>query len=302
MSISKRAFDLVLDDSDDEEVSSGAVGEQDDDVFHRELAQTLIESKKTSSGSGSSSREVSSTASECSLRLCSLREVTADRCVETAPVPAPAPGASGSSTGATGRAESRQQMERDRLERQKKREASGTVAPARVVVGPAVKRPKVATLSDVQDNSSSELSTPISSSSGSRVHGFSTLGGGGGSRSSTRFFTGAIKRVANINVPDNDSYSFGEIINGGEELEMAIVGAYCLNVEWVASFFKAETDLLLVMPRGEGDTQGPLAAIDKAIKPNTYRVIPETRASGNQAKYCCMVSLVGGFQLSGCHG
>jgi hypothetical protein len=82
MSTSKRPFDLVLDDSDDEEVSSGAVGEQEDALFHRQLAQALIESKKTSSGSASSSSAVSSTTSECSLGLCSPEEIRADPCVE----------------------------------------------------------------------------------------------------------------------------------------------------------------------------------------------------------------------------
>jgi hypothetical protein len=217
--------------------------------------------------------------------------------VRRAPAPAPAPlvapGAGGASTGSSGAAVSRQQLERERLERQKKREESGSVAATRVVGGPAVKRPKVATLSDVQDNSSSGPATSTSSSSSNRVHGFSSLGGSSGSRSSTRFLSGAIKRVANINVPDNNSYSFEQIINGGEELEMAIVGAYCLNVEWVCSHFKAETPLLLVMPRGQGDNEDTFAGVDEAIKPNTYRVIPETRMSGAQAKYCCMVSSVG---------
>lgn len=217
---------------------------------------------------------------------------------KTAPAPAPVPGASGVGTGGgSGLTESRQELERARLERQKEREASGTASAARV--GPAVKRPKVATLSDVQDSSSTGMAAPLTTSSSSRVHGFSSLGGG--SRSSSRFYSGAVKRVANIHVPDNDSYSFGEIINGGEELEMAIVGAFCLDPLWVCSHFKAATPLLLVMPRGKGDVEGPLAQVDASIKLNAYRVIPEMRPSGNE-QYNCMVSSVVVFQLSGCRG
>ena len=97
-----------------------------------------------------------------------------------------------------------------------------------------------------------------------------------------------MKRVANDNVPDNDSCSFASIINGGEELEMAIVGAYCLDLVWVCSHFQQATELLLVMPRSQGDKEGPLAQISELIKDNTYRVIPAM--SGVNAQYSCMVS------------
>lgn len=179
-------------------------------------------------------------------------------------------------------------MEQARLERQQQREASGASMAPRVSLKPAVKRPKVQTLSDLQDSPAEGLSTATSSSGG--MGGFASASAQSRNRSATRFWSGAIKPVANQNVP-GAGYSFAAIIDGGEELEMAIVGAFCVDPEWVCSHFNATTPLLLVKPRGGDDKEGPLALVDPAIKPQTYRVIPQMRAVGNP-NYACMVSSV----------
>lgn len=62
---------------------------------------------------------------------------------------------------------------------------------------------------------------------------------------------------------------------------MAVVGAFCLDVEWVASHFDAETPLLLFLPRQRGDTEEAVARISEDIKPHTYRVIPEEKPVGS---------------------
>lgn len=171
----------------------------------------------------------------------------------------------------------------------KQREASGTIVQSRVAVGPAVKRPRISTLSDVvQDDSGASSSSGLATSNG-RVGGFasSSTNNSSSSGSARKFWDGAVKRVANDNEPDNDSHSFKQIINGGEKLEMAIVGAYCLDVVWVCSHFDPATELLLVMPRSPEDKEGALAQISDVIKPNTYRVIPAM--TGINSQYSCMV-------------
>ncbi|ORY90626.1 tyrosyl-DNA phosphodiesterase-domain-containing protein [Leucosporidium creatinivorum] len=269
MSTSKRPFDVVLDDSDDEEANVGAVGEQDDS-FEQQLARAIalskVESQRTSSRSNDSSQVATSST--------------------TAPAPAPAPVASGSSAGGSGLAESRQEMERARLERQKQRKASGAVAAPRVVVDPPSSAPRSppsptcrTTLPMDSRHLPSALLVPACTawppsaeeevrarrlassqvpSSASPTSTYPTTTATASERSSRwrRARDGHRRRV----------------------LPRRRVGLLALRSCYSALARHASS---------KGDVQGALAEVDAAIKPNTYRVIPEMRPSGNP-QYCCM--------------
>lgn len=109
-------------------------------------------------------------------------------------------------------------MELERVARAEARLAAGTASRT------ALRPPRVQTLGDLQDDGDS--STGAGTRQGN-VHGFgsSTSSGSAAQRSSTRFWEGAIRRVSNRNVPDQESYKFGDLIDKKDGLKMAIVGA-----------------------------------------------------------------------------
>ncbi|GAA5886232.1 hypothetical protein JCM5296_003529 [Sporobolomyces johnsonii] len=181
-----------------------------------------------------------------------------------------------------GGGESRAELERARLERQRQRASTPAAE-----VKPA-KRARVATLSDLApDPPASTLgstATAGSMGSSSRFHRLTSTPATGSSSNfssdpaSLRFWDGEIRRVHNVHVPDSTSLSFLDLIGPQPTLVAAIVSAYCLDPTWVAQHFPAKCPLLLLMPRGKGDTQAPLCEV--SVKPNTYRVIPPDNAPG----------------------
>ncbi|KAG0662233.1 hypothetical protein C6P46_003419 [Rhodotorula mucilaginosa] len=199
--------------------------------------------------------------------------------MEDAGTPSNATGSGGTSTGpaaataAPNANSSRAELERARLERQRAREADGTAQPSVISASRApVRRPtprsRVATLADL----------PSGEDTGSGGSGASSLRAGGASsqsKLSQRFWDGAVKRVPNDYVPDDESFSFGDLIGPRQTLETAVVSAFCLDPLWVASHFPEETPLLLVMPRGPGDTLPGFAPF--GVKGNTFRAVPPTR-------------------------
>ncbi|BGP45300.1 hypothetical protein JCM10450v2_001118 [Rhodotorula kratochvilovae] len=178
-----------------------------------------------------------------------------------------------------GKMSERAVLERERLERQRAREAvpggSGlqTVKVASTS-STTVKRPRIATFADLlaPDNDGASASSAASTS---RSNGSTTSST---SKTSDRFWQGAVKRVKNAYVPDTDSYSFADLIGPASSLQAAVVSAYCLEPEWVVSHFDAETPILLVMPRQKGDNAPALAQCD--LKANTFRSIPKMRDVG----------------------
>lgn len=159
---------------------------------------------------------------------------------------------------------SRAELERARLERQRAREADGTAQPsvinaARPSGSGPTPRSRVATLADLTGGASNLRAGGASSQS----------------KLSQRFWDGAVKRVPNDYDPDDESFSFGDLIGPRHTLETAVVSAFCLDPLWVASHFPEETPLLLVMPRGPGDTLPGFAPF--GVKGNTFRAIPPTR-------------------------
>lgn len=199
--------------------------------------------------------------------------------MEDAGTPSNATGSGSTSTGpaaataAPNANSSRAELERARLERQRAREADGTAQPSVISASRApVRRPtprsRVATLADL----------PSGEDTGSGGSGASSLRAGGASsqsKLSQRFWDGAVKRVPNDYVPDDESFSFGDLIGPRQTLETAVVSAFCLDPLWVASHFPEETPLLLVMPRGPGDTLPGFAPF--GVKGNTFRAVPPTR-------------------------
>lgn len=196
--------------------------------------------------------------------------------------------AASSSLNTTG--ESRADMEKARLERLRQREMAGDIGSSRAAakVGPAVKRPRVATLADLNEDAeearAGESSMPdkLIKTNGN-MHSFGPSAPPARKRfdSGQRFWNGAVKRVYNQNVLDDDSLTFQDLVAKTEGLEMAIVGAFVLEPEWVARHFDPETPLLLVMSRGK--TEQDLTneevvnpgVLDPSIKPNTFRVVPD---------------------------
>ncbi|KAK4694189.1 tyrosyl-DNA phosphodiesterase 1, partial [Phenoliferia sp. Uapishka_3] len=180
---------------------------------------------------------------------------------------------------------SRQQIEDERLARQQAREAAGTSLPPAYKVRPAVARPTVSTISNLTDSSSTSASTSaVASSSTSSVHGFSSSSGGGGGTSNgpkptERFWEGALKRVANLYVPDSNSYSFDAILGPKNEMVSAIVCSYVMEVEWTISHFPKDVPLLLIKPmsEGEGKGKGKPEVLDPGVREKTFRVAPVER-------------------------
>ncbi|SCV72437.1 BQ2448_3974 [Microbotryum intermedium] len=182
----------------------------------------------------------------------------------------------------------RQQMEQERLERQRQRlreadESSGGVARATsysTMATPAPPAPKLSrttftTLSDLASEVTNVPSTAMASTSRLAPTGEAAR------RISTRFWKGAIRRVHNgLSQPDTfgESFTFAKLVAADQKLEMAIMGAYCLDVDWVCSHFNAETPVMLFTPRSPGDDpeQG-IYKVNDLIKPHTFRVVPKER-------------------------
>lgn len=262
MAPKRRVEELVLDSDDDEIAPRNAPGPHagssirsttptggaaDSDQFEQDLALamrlSMEEANTPSTGSGSGS-------------------TSTDPAAATTTVATAAPNANSS----------RAELERARLERQRAREADGTAQPSVINASRApVRRPtprsRVATLADL----------PSGEDTGSGGSASSLRAGGASSQSklSQRFWDGAVKRVPNDYVPDDESFSFGDLIGPRQTLETAVVSAFCLDPLWVASHFPEETPLLLVMPRGPGDTLPGFAPF--GVKGNTFRAVPPTR-------------------------
>ena len=262
MAPKRRVEELVLDSDDDEIAPRNAPGPHagssirsttptggaaDSDQFEQDLALamrlSMEEANTPSTGSGNGS-------------------------ISTGPAAATTTAA----TAAPNANSSRAELERARLERQRAREADGTAQPSVINASRApVRRPtprsRVASLADL----------PSGEDTGSGGSASSLRAGGASSQSklSQRFWDGAVKRVPNDYVPDDESFSFGDLIGPRQTLETAVVSAFCLDPLWVASHFPEETPLLLVMPRGPGDTLPGFAPF--GVKGNTFRAVPPTR-------------------------
>ncbi|BGP53198.1 hypothetical protein JCM8202v2_000757 [Rhodotorula sphaerocarpa] len=183
---------------------------------------------------------------------------------QTSPLDNETPAQASSSGG-----ETRADLERARLERQRAREANApeggpiatpsTSATVRKT-GPASRVATVADLPLDHDGDSSIPAQPAPSRPTPRT------------KTALRFWDGAVKRVPNIYVPDEESLSFGDLVGPRETLEKAVVSAYCMDASWVASHFPADSPLLLVMPRVPGDNLPKMVPVP--VKDNTLRVIP----------------------------
>ncbi|POY73521.1 hypothetical protein BMF94_3458 [Rhodotorula taiwanensis] len=173
--------------------------------------------------------------------------------------------------------ESRAEMERARLERQRVREMSNPTPPAASTSqgGGSAARPtprkRFATMADVLQDGSARDRTPRTSSS----HGSTQ------SKTHMRFWDGAVKRVPNDYVPDAEALSFADLIGPASSLQKSVVSAYCLDPFWVASHFEENAPLLLVMPRAQGDTLPTMAPCP--VKDNTLRIIPPTNQDLDRA-------------------
>ncbi|GAA5979112.1 hypothetical protein JCM10908_002808 [Rhodotorula pacifica] len=190
-----------------------------------------------------------------------------------------ADGSGSASAATTSAGPSRAEMERARLERQRAREADETAQPSVINTASTsrtsgVTRPtprsRVATLADLPTEGGSARDTLSNNGAGRPTRQGKT---------SERFWGGAVKRVPNDYVPDNESFTFGDLIGPRDTLETAVVSAFCLDPLWVAAHFPEQTPLLLVMPRGVGDTLPNFAPI--GIKGNTFRAVPPTRLEPN---------------------
>ncbi|KAM0749822.1 phospholipase D/nuclease [Meredithblackwellia eburnea MCA 4105] len=199
--------------------------------------------------------------------------------------------------------ESREELEKARLARQAARLAEGSSIASAYKVQPAVSRPTVQTITSIggsitgdptQPQSTSTSTGAVASSSSSSVHGFSSLASSSKSTSSgsassssgssnitnsTRFFSGSLKRVTNLYVPDRDSLSFDAVLGPKASLKYAIVSAYVVDVEWTISHFPPNVPLLLVMPHDDKQKgSGILEVMPPEIRPDTYRVAPVARS------------------------
>lgn len=258
MAPKRRVEELVLDSDDDEIVPRNAPGPH---------AGSSVRSTTPTGGAADSDQFEQDLA--LAMRL-SMEEVG---------IPSTGTGSGSASAGpatATAAApnanSSRAELERARLERQRAREADGTAQPSVINASrAAVRRPtprsRVATLAD--------LPSGEDTGSGGSASSLRTSDASSQSKLSQRFWDGAVKRVPNDYVPDDESFSFGDLIGPRQTLETAVVSAFCLDPLWVASHFPEETPLLLVMPRGPGDTLPGFAPF--GVKGNTFRAVPPTR-------------------------
>jgi len=197
---------------------------------------------------------------------------------------------------------SRAEMERERLERIKKRQGNSTAPESASTsqLQSTSKRARIATLSDLPSTEeagggettqkpsfgsnessnrfhsrlSNSTSTPSPSSFSSSSH----------SATSQRFFSGSIRRVPNVHHPDptsSTSLSFSSLIGPPSSLLACIVSAFVLSPQWVVPQFPQDIPLLLIMPRAKGDVlQREATKVQVGDKRHLYRVIPEDNSSG----------------------
>ncbi|BGP22123.1 endoplasmic reticulum Ca-transporting P-type ATPase [Rhodotorula toruloides] len=171
-----------------------------------------------------------------------------------------------------GRSESRAELERARLERQRQWEAKRPkIATPPSVTAPTTKRRNIAILSDLPADDE-----PSTSSSGGQ-HPYSSRSSPSSSvpKVFQRFYKGAVRRVANQWYPDGDSFAFKELVGPPSTLRGAVVSAYCLDEEWIAESLPYHAFLLYVRPRHRGEATPDFA--EYSWRPNTYRVIPKDK-------------------------
>ncbi|GAA6000898.1 hypothetical protein JCM10207_004710 [Rhodosporidiobolus poonsookiae] len=183
---------------------------------------------------------------------------------------------------------SRADMERERLARQRKREENGTattVKPRTTGDSGSSKRAKVATLANLAQDNVGLSPLPHNgasySSPGALANLFSNIPHSSSSSSQSskldeRFWSGAIKRVACKYHPDPTSFAFGELIGPSSTLQLAIVGAFCLDPAWVVPHFPEDTPLLLLTP---GKPNDPTFSVCD-LKSKTFRAIPDNKING----------------------
>ncbi|SCZ92352.1 BZ3500_MvSof-1268-A1-R1_Chr5-2g07801 [Microbotryum saponariae] len=185
----------------------------------------------------------------------------------------------------------RQLDEKARLERQREREkkhhaSNGHVraagpSPIAAPAPPAPKRsrPNVVTFSDLPRNNAPNIpSNATASTSRTLAPPVEAT-----RKQSTRFWEGAIRRVHNVLAqPDTfgESFTFAQLVAADQKLEMAIVGSYCLELEWVCSHFKAETPVMLFRARHSDDHPSRYQKVDDLIKPQTFLILPERSLPG----------------------
>ncbi|GAA5826221.1 hypothetical protein JCM10212_006066, partial [Sporobolomyces blumeae] len=205
---------------------------------------------------------------------------------------------------------SRAEMERERLERQRKRQLdprgqsgatqSRPVSPtsSRDSFEPAPKRSRGTTVGDVDSVHAVEsrpppppagVGNPSSNSRFQRLRSSTASGVGleppSRSTSTTtedhttvRFWSGSIRRVPNLYHPDSTSLSFASLVGPRSTLVGAIVSAFCLDPTWVVPQFADDVPLLLIMPRAREDNFGQVAQVSVGTKVNCYRVVPEEKS------------------------
>ncbi|KAL8283359.1 hypothetical protein RQP46_005769 [Phenoliferia psychrophenolica] len=215
------------------------------------------------------------------VRALTLDPYVSDACVDNKATR----GASQSSTGSRGATGgSRGETERERIARQTAREAGGGPAapPTKLRTGSA--RSRVATISDITAGGSSSASTSaVASSSSSIVHGLALAGSSApaaaakGLLDSDRFWDGSTKRVANIYVPDTDSFTFKQVIGPVAQLQRVVLSTYvCDDINWVLSHFPKHIPPMLVKTGSKGGVPEILVADGrtKAFKlaPHAYEM------------------------------
>lgn len=252
MAPKRRVEELVLDSDDDEIAPRNALGPR--------AGSLTVSTTPTTRGDGGAADQFEQDLA-LAMRLSMEEAATPSNAIGSGSTSA---GPATATAAAPNANSSRAELERARLERQRAREADGTAQPsvinaARPSGSGPTPRSRVATLADLTGGASNLRAGGASSQS----------------KLSQRFWDGAVKRVPNDYDPDDESFSFGDLIGPRHTLETAVVSAFCLDPLWVASHFPEETPLLLVMPRGPGDTLPGFAPF--GVKGNTFRAIPPTR-------------------------
>lgn len=170
-----------------------------------------------------------------------------------------------------GRGESRAELERARLERQRQWEATRPkIATTPTIMATTTKRPRIATIADLAADDESSTSSHGRPPSSSRASPSDSV-----PKVFQRFYKGAVRRVANQWYPDSDSFAFKELVGPPSTLRGAVVSAYCLDEEWIAENLPDQAFLLYVRPRQTGEATPDFA--EYAWRPNTYRVIPKDK-------------------------
>lgn len=202
---------------------------------------------------------------------------------------------------------SRAQMEKERLERVS-RLGGGTAATTTVrwtssASSSSNKRPRIATLSDLQSDdastssSTSSFQNSLPSASSSSSHPYDP-------NHSLRYWNGSIRRVFNRLHPEPpssssfspSSLSFSSLIGPPSTLKSAIVSSFCWDIDWVLSHFPDVLPTLLIMPRQPGDeipeNLAKISSKDWASelgrKKEVWRAVPKEMEMGWKGFKGCM--------------